>query len=226
MEKIVTQKKEADALHCQQDNPISADKNNVNTDADGGYRKILDGFLYTHARMGESTRQILESSAFLYALVEMLEERGLISVDDLDQRKNIVANRLIEKNREKGLGVVIQDPELDKYAFDDVATINCTDRIEYCHAACCKLPFALSRQDIREGVVSWDLGQPYMIEQSECGYCTHLEMHSSSCLIHEQRPIPCRAYDCRKDNNIWLDFEKFIINPDILSEEWPKSKNN
>jgi len=50
-------------------------------------RKVLDGFLYTPARLGESTKQVLESSAFLYALIELLEENGVISVDDLDQRK-------------------------------------------------------------------------------------------------------------------------------------------
>jgi hypothetical protein len=40
--------------------------------------------------------------------------------------------------------------------------------------------------------------------------------------VHEHRPVPCRAYDCRKDNKIWLDFEKKIINPDILRDDWPR----
>jgi Fe-S-cluster containining protein len=186
-------------------------------------RKVLDGFLYTHARLGEGTKQILESSAFLYALIELLEEKGVISVNDLDQRKKIVAGRLVEKNKEKGLGVVIQDPEFDKYEFKEEVSINCSERLEYCHAACCKLPFALSRQDIREGVVRWDLGQPYMIEQNDRGYCTHLDEHSSCCSVHEQRPVPCRAYDCRNDNKIWLDFDNFKVNPDILSDDWPQN---
>jgi len=137
--------------------------------------------------------------------------------------KKIVAGRLIEKNKEKGLGVVIQDPELDKYKFNDAVTINCSERLEYCHAACCKLPFALSRQDIREGVVRWDLGQPYMIEQNDGGYCTHLDEHSSCCSVHGQRPVPCRAYDCRNDNKIWLDFDNFKINTDILRADWPQN---
>jgi hypothetical protein len=33
--------------------------------------------------------------------------------------------------------------------------------------------------------------------------------------VWQQRPIPCRGYDCRKDERIWLDFEKRIINPDF-----------
>jgi hypothetical protein len=31
----------------------------------------------------------------------------------------------------------------------------------------------------------------------------------------QQRPIPCRGYDCREDERIWLDFENGIINPDL-----------
>lgn len=205
-------------------NPATPDADTSKRDENTDLRqRVLDGFLYTHARMGEGTRQNLESSAFLYALIELLDEKGAISVNELDQRKKIVAGRLVDKNKEKGLGVVVQDPEFDKYEFKDEVSINCAERLKYCRAACCKLPFALSRQDIREGVVRWDLGQPYMIEQNDNGYCTHLDTHSSCCLVHEQRPIPCRAYDCRNDNKIWLDFDNFEVNPCILSDDWPRN---
>ena len=207
----------------QSDNQITLGKDaSQNNEIIDLRRKVLDGFLYTHARLGEGTKQALEASSFLYALIELLEEKGIISINDLDRQKKIVAERLVEKNQEKGLGVVIQDPEFDKYEFKEEVSINCSERLEYCHAACCKLPFALSRQDIREGIVHWDLGQPYMIEQNNRGYCTHLEEHSSRCSVHGKRPVPCRAYDCRGDQKIWLDFDNFKINPDILRDDWPQ----
>jgi hypothetical protein len=33
--------------------------------------------------------------------------------------------------------------------------------------------------------------------------------------VRDQRPLPCRGYDCRKDKRVWLDFENRIVNPDL-----------
>jgi Fe-S-cluster containining protein len=54
------------------------------------------------------------------------------------------------------------------------------------------------------------------------GYCTHLDRCTGGCRVYEQRPIPCRGYDCRKDKRIWLDFEKGVINPRIGDSDWPE----
>jgi hypothetical protein len=35
--------------------------------------------------------------------------------------------------------------------------------------------FPLSRQDVAEGIVKWDLESPYLIAQTEDGYCGHLD---------------------------------------------------
>jgi hypothetical protein len=185
-------------------------------------RELADGLLYIHSRLSENTKSTLEAASFLYALVELLSEQGLISIDKLDERKAEVAQRLAKKNTEKGVGVLLQEPEYDKYTFQGEAKIDCENRVHLCKAACCRLPFALSKQDIREGIVHWDLSQPYIIAQEKDGYCTHLERSCQRCGIREHRPVPCRAYDCRKDNKIWLDFENKIINPEILRDDWPR----
>ena len=185
-------------------------------------QELSDGLLYIHSRLSENTQSALEAASFLYALVELLNEQGLISIDQLDQRKSQVAKRLAKKNSENGIGVLIQEPEYDKYSFEGEAKIDCENRVHLCKAACCRLPFALSKQDIRENIVHWDLGQPYIIAQEKDGYCTHLDRSCQECSIREHRPVPCRAYDCRKDNKIWLDFENKIINPDILKDDWPR----
>jgi len=190
-------------------------------------RRVADGLLYAHARLSENTKAAVEVGAFLYALIELLSEKGLISIEELDARMPEVRARLEKKNSEKGVGVLIQDePGIDKYAFDGEAQIDCENRVHLCRASCCRLPFALSKQDIREGVIHWDLGQPYIIEQTPEGYCTHMEQPSCRCTVREQRPVPCRAYDCRKDQTIWLDFENRVINPAILKADWPRGVKN
>jgi hypothetical protein len=34
--------------------------------------------------------------------------------------------------------------------------------------------------------------------------------------------VPCRAFDCRQDRRIWLDFEARIVNPLIERPDWPR----
>ena len=66
----------------------------------------------------------------------------------------------------------------------------------------------------------WKFAIPYMIEQGEDGYCSHMDRCGKGCTIYEQRPVPCRGYDCRNDKRIWLDFEKRIPNPIVEREDW------
>ncbi len=185
-------------------------------------REVSEGMLYAHARLSENTKTTLETASFLYGLIELLNEKGLLSIAELDERKKGVAKRLVKKNSTKGVGVLLQDPEYEKYSFKSEVEIDCANRIHLCKAACCRLPFALSRQDIREGIILWDLGQPYIIDQQGDGYCTHLDRERLRCAVHKYRPVPCRAYDCRKDEKIWLNFEKQITNPDIQKTDWPR----
>jgi hypothetical protein len=186
-------------------------------------RAISKGLAYTHVRVNAGQSKTLEATSFLYALIELLTERGVVSIDELDERKDTVADRLADKLAQSGNGVLVQDPEHDKYTFEGSVEIDCDSRLHLCHAACCKLPFALSRQDVREGIVRWDLSRPYLNERGEDGWCVHLDRCSKHCAIREHRPVPCRAFDCRNDARIWIDFERGIPNPDIGKPGWPES---
>ena len=84
-----------------------------------------------------------------------------------------------------------------------------------CKARCCKLSFALSTEDLDEGVIRWDYGQPYRIRQrASDGYCVHNDPRSGGCTVHQHRPAICRRYDCRNDTRIWTDYEARIPAPD------------
>lgn len=185
-------------------------------------QEVAEGLFYTHFRLSQGTNKTMENSAFLYGLIELLSEKGLISIQELDERKKVVAERLIAQLKEKGLGVMLQDEVEDKYSFEGEAKIDCENRIEFCHAACCRLRFALSKQDVYEGVIKWDLGRPYLIAQDKDGYCTHFERGTCRCTVREHRPVPCRGYDCRNDKRIWADFENKIVNPNIQRPDWPQ----
>jgi Fe-S-cluster containining protein len=177
-------------------------------------QEVVAGLRYVHYQLGANTGKALEVSSFLYALIELLIERGIITEEELNERKIVVAERLVKKFQEMGMGAVFQDKEQDKYGFSDVH-IDCESRRHICKAACCKLNFALSRQDIEEGFLKWDLGHPYMIAKEGDGYCIHLDKRTYECRIWEKRPVPCRGFDCRTDKRIWLDFENMIVNPNL-----------
>jgi len=196
------------------------------TDSHGNSRDLrqeaAEGLFYTHTRLSQNTRNVLETSSFLYGLIELLNEKGLIGITELDERKKVVAERLTSQLKDKGLGVMLSEGDEDKYAFAKEAKIDCENRLHICHAACCRLRFALSKQDVYEGIIRWELGQPYLIAQGNDGYCTHLERGTCRCTVREHRPVACRGYDCRNDKRIWRDFENRIANPNIERPDWPK----
>jgi len=177
--------------------------------------EVAGGLLYCHSRLNSNTSKLLESASFLYALVELLTDKGLVELGELEEKKREVAARLLESFLDKGMGVAMQEEERDKYTFDETVEIDCASRVHLCKAACCRMSFALSQQDVEEGAIKWDLGRPYLIAQDADGYCRHLDRQTSCCTVRDQRPLPCRGYDCRKDKRVWVDFEERIINPDL-----------
>jgi hypothetical protein len=49
--------------------------------------EVAQGLRYTYNRANSNTAKLLEVSSFAYAAIEPLTERGLIDIEDLDQRK-------------------------------------------------------------------------------------------------------------------------------------------
>jgi hypothetical protein len=184
--------------------------------------EVAAGLRYAHFRADANTGKLLEFASFLYAAIDLLSKRGLLNIAELDERKKAAAAQLMEKFAERGMGVVYQKPEQDKYTFAEEAKIDCGNRLHLCKAACCKLRFALSKQDVEEGIVHWDFSAPYVIARGANGYCQHLDQEQKCCSVYVHRPIPCRGYDCRNDKRIWVDFEQRVINPCLNDPDWPQ----
>jgi len=183
----------------------------------GLYDNLTRGLLYTHNRLNANTTKTLEVASFLYGLIELLDEKGILTIEELDERKKQVAERLVRKFTESGMGLMYQDPEYDKYTFEHGADEDCLSRLPVCKAVCCKFPFALSRQDVEEGIIHWEFGRPYLIAHGADGYCVHLDRESCKCTVYEHRTVPCRGFNCRDNErwNVWDDYEKMVIDPDL-----------
>lgn len=182
--------------------------------------EVLEGFLYSYRQLDVNTLKVFEASAHLYSLIELLVAKGIVGIEELDERKKAVEKRLREAFQEADIGVKIEDSDIDKYCSEDESKVDCEKRRHICRAACCKLSFALSWQDIQEGI-RWSLGEPFLNAKATDGLCVHLDRETRKCGIYNHRPAICRSYDCRPDTRIWLDFEKMIINPDLFSTDIP-----
>jgi hypothetical protein len=100
----------------------------------------------------------------------------------------------------------------DKYAVPS-ADIDCAARIPLCGARCCSFEVTLSAQDVAERVLPFDIMQPYALPRHpETGRCACMD-EAGACTVYEQRPGACRAYDCRRDPRVWIDFEARIPAP-------------
>lgn len=183
-----------------------------------GDDELAKGLLYCHQQTNNLAEQVFQAAAQIGAVTRILHERGLLTDDELAAHRADEEKRLMELFQQMHVGVRLENRHPDKYAIpeDERPTIDCASRYHLCRAACCALRFRLTVQDVREGVMRWELGEPYLNRQERDGYCTHLDRTSRQCTIYAQRPGICRVYDCRNDKRIWLDFEQAIINPELF----------
>jgi hypothetical protein len=98
----------------------------------------------------------------------------------------------------------------DKYAVPS-NDIDCAARIPLCGARCCSFDVSLSPQDLAERNIPFDILRPYLLPRDN-GRCVCMA-DDGSCSIYERRPGACRAYDCRHDHRIWIDFDARIPDP-------------
>jgi hypothetical protein len=182
---------------------------------------VLRGLLYAHDRANANTAALHEMSSTLDAVVELLVAEGLVDPDALAEGRVETGRRREREFYERGMAVALQELDKSKYTFAGGAEIDCESRLALCGAACCRLPVALSKEDVEEGVLRWDLGRPYLLARDADRQCVHLDRGTHRCGVYGARPTPCRAYDCREDRRIWLDFEARVVNPAINDPAWP-----
>ena len=100
----------------------------------------------------------------------------------------------------------------DKYQVAS-ADIDCASRIPLCKARCGNMEVTLSAQDVLEGGIPFDLMEPYALPRDPDTKKCVCMADDGQCSIYERRPGACRAYDCRHDQRVWLDFDAKIPAP-------------
>jgi hypothetical protein len=95
--------------------------------------------------------------------------------------------------------------------------VDCSSRMQICQAVCCKLDFALTREEVLAGQVQWDLARPFFVGRAANGYCVHNDRRTGGCGVYADRPAICRRWSCANDPRIWKDFEQMELNVEWLS---------
>src|SRR5262245_16169203 len=100
----------------------------------------------------------------------------------------------------------------DKYQVQS-ADVDCASLIPLCKARCCSMDVTLSAQDVAEGGIPCDIAQPYALPRDPATKRCVCMASDGACTIYDKRPGACRAYDCRHDTRVWIDFEARIPAP-------------
>ena len=152
-----------------------------------------------------------DGATYARAVAQLLVTKGIVGQEELETMMAQVRKQL---EAEPAPRVMLARSE-DKYKCQHTVIVDCASRIHVCKAKCCTLSFYLTDQDLDEGVARWDYGRPYWIQTGKNGHCVHCEAETLRCKIHRNRPYVCRAYDCRKDQRVWSDFNRMIPNPEL-----------
>ena len=100
-----------------------------------------------------------------------------------------------------GLGPRMTQP-LEGYP--EPAGLDCEAHHAECEAACCtSFSVVLTPEEAASGKYMWDVAFPYRLLTNEAGTCVYFDADRRRCTIWADRPIVCRAYDCRSDERIW-----------------------
>ena len=171
---------------------------------DTGLRVALDSLITDNER---ARKGIAELQQQIETLIEIMVAMGTLRPGHAELIAKL--RRRVELSRKAPV-------ELSSIEDKDQVTgepIDCDSRLPLCQARCCSFAVALSRQDIAGGQLTWELEHPYRLARGPDGYCTHLGRDDARCQRYDHRPATCRAYSCRTDQRIWLDFEARIPAP-------------
>jgi Fe-S-cluster containining protein len=171
-------------------------------------RELSRGLRFLHVWTSRTREDAWKAMLGMHTLLELLVAKGVVTVDELEQQSQVTGPRVHEAFEADPLAPAMGQVA-DKYTVVS-PDIDCAARLHLCQARCCTLRFALTAQDLDEGVVRWDYARPYYIASRPDGYCAHCHPESRACGVYRHRPAPCRSYDCRGDERIWRDFEARI----------------
>ena len=164
---------------------------------------IADAIDLAPADSVDAIARLTELSARLERVVHLLIAREVLHEGD-----HKLLDRLGKANRRQR--VLLADRR-DKHAVAS-PPIDCAALLPLCQGRCCSFRVKLDPIEVRDGALRWNLHEPYLLERAADGYCYQLD-GDGRCGCYDERPATCRAYDCRQDERVWLDFENRVPAP-------------
>jgi len=141
-----------------------------------------------------------EDEKFLAELDEDFKDDPDYQQIPRDEKLRII--RVMNKMMDMGMAAVYGDESANEADSD----VPCNKVINKCKAKCCTFIFALTKEEVKLGLVKTNPDKPYFIARDEDKYCPHLERDSFDCSVWDNRPLRCRRYDCRDfADDVWSD---------------------
>ena len=106
------------------------------------------GSLFTHSALSRQSARINEIESFLFAIIDVLTQKGITPPDDLKQAVEGVRKEMVEKGELSHPGLALR---VDGEDDNEFIPVNCNERMHICEAVCCKLNFALSAEEVEGG---------------------------------------------------------------------------
>ena len=176
-------------------------------DADEVFLELSAMIRNVAAANERNEKMLAEFKTVIEQLLQILQAKGELGPGHI---------RMIEKLRERAK--LVSEPKIELNAYPDKyevenSEIDCASRMHLCHGRCCSFNVRLSRQDLEEGELAWRVDEPYYLPHTPEGYCMYQTRETGFCGTYQNRPAPCRIYDCKEDKRIWIDFEAMIPAP-------------
>ena len=201
-----------------EDQATSIDKHPLPQDME---RQIEQGNLFAHTALSRHSARINEIESFLYAVVDLMTQKGIASPDELQGMVTNIRAEMVEKGETCSPGIALRVDSEEDILF---VPVNCEERLHICKAVCCKFEFALSAEEVEAGIAKWELGRPYFIRRGSNCHCTHINQENLHCNIYEHRPSFCKKYSCANDPRIWKNFEQMELNQEWIDENIREAK--
>jgi hypothetical protein len=176
--------------------------------------QVRRGSLFAQAIASRQMARANQTEAAVYGLIDLLIEKGALTSEEVTRAIEQTGTEMRHAGRHATLDVIVREDRPEPAPAGD--EIDCATRIPFCQAACCRMRWPLTLEEIEAGPVKWDLGRPFFNRHAAHGYCHRHDIASHACEVYDQRPPPCRQYSCVDDERIWLDFERMIPNTEWI----------
>jgi hypothetical protein len=179
------------------------------------------GSLFAQAVASDQIARANQTEAAVYGLIDLLIAKGALTAEEVTAAIEQTGADMRDAGRQATLEVIVRDD--GSAPAVSAGEIDCAARIPFCQAACCRLRWPLTLEEVESGPVQWDLGRPFLNRHAAHGYCHRFDTGSHGCTVYEQRPPPCRQYSCAGDDRIWLDFEHMLPNTEWIEGHQARS---